>query len=158
MKFRVEPMSLRHYRAVYRLWRASEGVGLSDADSRPNLALYLKRNPGMSLVARTGKRIIGAVLSGHDGRRGYLHHLAVTRRYRRHGVGRALVDACLARLAGCGIQKCNIFVYADHHRGRAFWQHSGWARRNDLRLMQKPTPAAGAARPKRSGTARDDRH
>jgi ribosomal protein S18 acetylase RimI-like enzyme len=135
-------MRLRHYPAVRALWEASPGVGLSEADSRANIAAYLKRNPRMSFVARVGGQIIGAVLCGHDGRRGYLHHLAVASRYRRRGVGGRLVAACLAELAKAGIQKCNIFIYAHNDQGEAFWKHNGWAKREDLRLMQKPIQLA----------------
>jgi N-acetylglutamate synthase len=82
--------------------------------------------------------IIGAVLSGHDGRRGYLHHLAVAPDCRRQGIGRALVDACLDGLAALGIQKCNIFLLADNDLGKAFWKHNGWNERDDLKVLQKP--------------------
>ncbi|SPE56381.1 GCN5-related N-acetyltransferase [Verrucomicrobia bacterium] len=134
----LEPMSPRDFPQVLRLWRSTEGIGLTESDSRPNLAAYLKRNPGMSFVARHGRHIVGAVLCGHDGRRGYLHHLAVGEPHRRKGLGKGLVNTCLGRLARCGILKCNIFLYADNAEGEAFWTHSGWTKRTDLRLLQKP--------------------
>lgn len=134
---RIHPMVLGDFEAVRSLWEVSEGVGLSESDSKPNIALYLIRNPGMSFVARDRKAIIGAVLCGHDGRRGYLHHLAVAREHRRMGVGRKLVEACLASLAAVGIPKCNIFLYADNSEGEFFWKHNGWVGRHDLRVMQR---------------------
>jgi putative acetyltransferase len=133
----IEPMLIGDFAAVSRLWRVTEGVGLSESDSGPNIAAYLARNPGMSFVARSGGEIIGAVLCGHDGRRGYLHHLAVARAHRRKRVGKKLVEACLARLAAVGIPKCNIFLYADNAAGESFWKHNGWAKRSDLQVMQK---------------------
>jgi len=127
---------LADYDAVFRLWRRSEGVGLNESDSRAGIAAYLRRNPGLSFVAVKTGRIVGAVLCGHDGRRGYLQHLAVAKRYRRRGVGLRLVEACLTKLRAQGFHKCNIFVYDDNVTGQEFWQHNGWKLRADLRLMQ----------------------
>lgn len=124
------------YDEVLKLWQRAEGVGLNESDTRPAIALFLRRNPGLSFVAVRQGKIIGAVLCGHDGRRGYLHHLAVAKRYRQQGVGRCLVEACLAKLRVADIHKCNIFVYAGHAPGMSFWKHNGWKLRTDLRVMQ----------------------
>jgi ribosomal protein S18 acetylase RimI-like enzyme len=124
------------YDEVLRLWKRTEGVGLNESDTRPAIASFLRRNPGLSFVAVRQGRIVGAVLCGHDGRRGYLHHLAVARRHRRQGIGIQLINACLVRLRAAGIHKCNIFVYTGHAAGMGFWQHNGWKLRADLRLMQ----------------------
>ena len=83
-------------------------------------------------------QIIGAVLCGHDGRRGYLHHLAVARRLRGRGIGRQLVDACLAKLREAGISRCNIFIFANNAAGLKFWARAGWKLRMELRVMQFP--------------------
>jgi len=133
----IEPMAAADFEEVLRLWRNTEGVGLTDSDSPANLAAYLERNPGLSFVAREEGRIIGAVLCGHDGRRGYLHHLAVERECRRRGIGSRLVDACLERLATLGMLKCNIFLYAHNGEGRLFWESRGWVTREDLQILQK---------------------
>ena len=120
------------------LWRSCEGIGLSESDTREAIAAYLARNPGLSLVTTdTDGVIVGAVLGGHDGRRGYLHHLAVVPAHRGRGLGRTLVDETLARLCRLGIQKCNIFLYADNAAGRAFWRRAGWSAREDLVIVQK---------------------
>jgi ribosomal protein S18 acetylase RimI-like enzyme len=137
----LRPMSIADYDPVLQLWRESEGVGLNESDAREPIAAFLERNPGLSRVALDGAQIVGAVLCGHDGRRGYLHHLAVARTHRRHGLGRELVAACLADLAQLGISKCNIFLYADNAAGEAFWKRNGWSRRADLQIMQSATIA-----------------
>ena len=134
-------MIVRHFRiedfdAVIALWRRTEGVGLNESDTRLAITAFLRRNPRLSFVAEQGGRIIGAVLCGHDGRRGYLHHLAVSKRHRRRGIGRLLVNACLAKLRKAGIQKCNIFIFANNAAGMKFWTHTGWSLRTELRLMQ----------------------
>jgi ribosomal protein S18 acetylase RimI-like enzyme len=91
----------------------------------------------MSFVARAATNVVGAVLCGHDGRRGYLHHLAVAPEHRHQGLGKRLVEACLERLAAIGIIKCNIFLFANNETGEAFWTHKGWIKREDLEVLQK---------------------
>ena len=138
MAYRIRRMTLRNYDAVFALWRETPGVGLdADSDSRAAIGRHLKRNPGLSFVACVGGRIVGAVLSGHDGRRGYLHHLAVAETHRRQGIGQALVSRCLAALARRHIPKCNIFVLRTNASGIAFWLHQAWLRREQVRLLQK---------------------
>ena len=123
------------------LWAETDGVGLNESDTPDRLKHYLERNPGLSLVVRDGNRIVGAVLCGHDGRRGYLHHLAVIPEYRRHGLGRKMVDGCLASLSKLGILKCNIFTHADNDLGQRFWSRCGWSKRSDLQVLQRACAA-----------------
>jgi N-acetylglutamate synthase len=132
----VRIFRINDYGAVFALWRRSEGVGLNESDTPIAIAAFLHRNPRLSFVAEQKGRIIGAVLCGHDGRRGYLHHLAVSKRHRQHGIGRQLVSVCLAKLGKVGIHKCNIFIYANNAAGMKFWEHAGWSLRTELRLMQ----------------------
>jgi len=146
MPYAIEPMSIDDFDEVSRLWQQIEGLGLGQSDSKPNIASYLARNPGLSFVARDANRIIGAVLCGHDGRRGCLHHLAVAREHRKQGLGKALVAACLDRLAGLGILKCNLFLFADNAQGEVFWRHTGWVKRTDLQVMQKTVRKGRGAR------------
>jgi putative acetyltransferase len=144
----VRPFRMKDYDAVFALWRRCEGVGLGESDTRAAIVAYLRRNPGMSYVAQMKGRLVGTVLCGHDGRRGYLHHLAVSKRYRRAGLGRRLVDLCLERLRRIDIHKCNIFVFADNVDGMAFWTRTGWTPRPDLSLLQ--VDLSGACSRKRS--------
>ena len=141
MAIEVSPMTPTDYDVALALWQGLEGIGLSEADSREAIEAFLTRHPGLSLVARDGKQLVGAVLCGHDGRRGYLYHLAVARAHREHGIGRRLVELCLARLAAAGIQKCHIFVHADNQAGAQFWRHLGYSERTDLKIMSCPTPS-----------------
>jgi putative acetyltransferase len=127
------------YAEVLALWQSCEGIGLNESDGEQDVATFLARNPALSAVARDpAGRVVGAVLCGHDGRRGYLHHLAVSRAERRGGVAAALLERCFARLAAAGIQKCNIFLFQDNAEGESFWRHAGWNPRRDLLVMQKP--------------------
>ena len=133
----IRAMTIADYDDALALWQAIEGLGLSAADSREAITRYLARNPGLSFVAHadTGE-LVGAVLCGHDGRRGYLHHLAVRPDCRGHGLGRDLAGHCLAALRAEGIDKCHLFVKRSNTAGQAFWQQTGWTERS-LVLMSK---------------------
>jgi ribosomal protein S18 acetylase RimI-like enzyme len=136
-ELRIRAMTAADYDAVIALWRATDGIGLSAADERAAIAAYLERNPGLSRVACRGDALVGAVMCGHDGRRGYLHHLAVVPSERGRGLGRRLAELCLDDLRALGIGRVNIYVYADNVEGQAFWRATGWAGRHDLLLMQR---------------------
>jgi N-acetylglutamate synthase len=137
MGIEVRAMSPEDYREVLALWQETPGVGLNESDAEQAVAAFLERNPGMSAVAVTAGAIVGAILCGHDGRRGYLHHLAVGAGHRRRGVARELLARSLRQLALAGIPKCNVFLFSDNEDGAAFWIHNGWAPRSDLRVLQR---------------------
>ena len=135
MSFVIRPMSIEDYEQAYTLWEKTEGIGLNDADKKENIQMYLDRNPKLSFVALSQDQIIGTVLSGHDGRRGFIHHLAVDIHHQRQGIGAKLVNKSLKALKQRGIQKCHIFVYRDNVSGKAFWKHIGWKLRKDLDIL-----------------------
>ena len=137
MNIKIASLTIAAYDDVLALWRQCEGIGLSEADSREDIRAYLQRNPGMSFLATADGAVVGAVLCGHDGRRGYLHHLAVDPRFRRHGIGRQLVDRCLGALQQAGIQKCNLFIFNRNRDGIAFWKDVGWTPRTDISVISK---------------------
>ena len=138
MQMEYAEITLADYDAVLELWQQTEHIGLSEADSRENVGAYLVRNPGLSLLVRHQGAVIAAVLCGHDGRRGYLHHLAVNPAFRQQGIGADLVARCLQRLGAVGIDKCNIFLFADNAAGQQFWTRRGWSQRSDLKVFSKP--------------------
>lgn len=129
--------------AILTLWKITEGVGLRSADSIDEIERFLMRNPGLSFVAVDGSMMVGAVLCGHDGRRGYLHHLAVAESHRRGGIGRQLVDRCLIGLRSNGIMKCHLFIFVDNDIGMGFWQGIGWTHREELAMMPAWTSPDG---------------
>ena len=142
---RIEAFSMGDYEEAAALWAAMPEIGLDDADARENMDRFLARNPGMSFVARHEGKVVGAVLCGHDGRRGYLHHLAVLPQHRNRGLGRDLVDRCLRALAAAGIQRCNIFIYAENEDGKRFWRKTGWSTYEGLELMFRSTESRTAS-------------
>jgi len=147
-------MTIDDYDAVYALWAGLPGIGLhTHEDSREGMAYYLRRNPASCFVAEENGaphgpygllgrnnhpcpstegncRIIGAVLCGNDGRRGYINHLAVSEEHRGQGIGRALVNACLAAMKQEGIRMCSFVTYCDNDEGNAFWDALGSMRRD----------------------------
>jgi len=135
----IREMVAADYPALRELWESSEGIGLSDADSPGGFEQFLERNPGLSLAAVDGGRLVGAALCGHDGRRGYIHHLAVSLSHRRRGIARAFVTRCLSTLDAEGIQKCHVFVLEENTAGSAFWEASGWAERVELVVFSSGT-------------------
>ncbi len=133
----IRTMTMDDYEEVLLLWKGAQGIGLSAADSPENIAVYLKRNLGLSFVATADGGIIGAVLCGHDGRRGYIHHLAVSEPYRGQGIGRGLVERCLTGLQTEGIDKCHLFVFTDNELGQGFWRRLGFQPRTGLTICSK---------------------
>jgi putative acetyltransferase len=91
----------------------------------------------MSFVAKENGVIVGAALCGHDGRRGYLHHLAVAPSHRKKGIGRKLAKRCIESLGAVGIEKCHLFVYYENKEGKAFWEKMGWTLRTDIQVVSK---------------------
>lgn len=135
--FRITPFDLSDYDAAVALWRASEGIVLGRSDERDAIARFLAHNPGLSFVARRDGALAGAALCGSDGRRGFLHHVAVAAAHRGHGVAKALVERCLEGLRHRGIGKCHVFVLGASEEAQRFWEHAGWARRGDLVMMSR---------------------
>ncbi|NRF13278.1 GNAT family N-acetyltransferase [Vibrio coralliilyticus] len=130
----IRPMTIEDYDAVIRLWLQTEGMSVRDADSRENIALYLDRNPNLSFVAISEGNIIGAVLVGTDGRRGYLQHLAVLPQFRGQRIGYQLISQSINALAKIGIPKTHLFVYDDNLNAQKFYEKLGWFPRDNIRM------------------------
>jgi N-acetylglutamate synthase len=123
---KTREFSISDYDAALELWQRVEGLEIAEGDDREGVAHFLARNPGLSRVATDDAAIIGVVLCGHDGRRGYIYHLAVDPSYQTRGVGRRLMNECLDGLRRAGLKRALILVANDNPRGRKFWRRSGW--------------------------------
>ena len=123
---KTREFSIRDYDAALELWQRVEGLEIAEGDDREGIAYFLARNPGLSRVATDGTAIVGVALCGHDGRRGYIYHLAVDPTYHGRGIGKQLMDECLKSLKHAGLQRANILVAKDNPRGRDFWRRTGW--------------------------------
>lgn len=131
---KIREMTIEDYDSLMALWRSTPGVSFRDADSREGTARYLARNPGMSFVAVVEGAIVGCVMSGHDGRRGYLQHLVVSEACRDQGLGEQLFIACLDALQAVGIAKAHIFVFRTNNLANRFWARKGWQLREDINM------------------------
>jgi ribosomal protein S18 acetylase RimI-like enzyme len=108
------------------VWRMVDGVEVAEGDSEQEVREYLLRNPGLSRVAVNGDAIVGAVLCGHDGRRGLIYHLAVAPEYQGKGIGQRLLQECISGLRSAGITRAIILVSEENATGRSFWLRNGW--------------------------------
>jgi ribosomal protein S18 acetylase RimI-like enzyme len=106
-------------------------------DSRAGIGRFLARNPNTCLMAGMDGEIAGVILAGHDGRRGYIYHMAVAEEHRRNGVGTALVERCLEALRAEDIHKVALVAFKYNEAGNAFWQKMGFAVREDLNYRNR---------------------
>lgn len=133
METEVRSMIIEDYPAVKALWQSIRGFGIrSIDDSAEGVARFLARNPGISVVAERGGEIVGAILCGHDGRRGCLYHVCVKESCRRQGIGKAMVVFCMEALKKEHINKVSLIAFTKNDVGNAFWKEIGWTKREDL--------------------------
>ena len=129
----VRAMTAEDYDKVKDLWYKIKGFAIrSIDDSKESIARFLERNPGSSVVAETDGKIVGAILCGHDGRRGCLYHVCVDPQYRLRGIGKSMVVHCMQSLQTEGINKVSLIAFTRNDIGNAFWKEIGWTKREDL--------------------------
>lgn len=129
----IRTMTIGDYEGVYALWLSCKGMGLNDVDdSREGIARYLARNPNTCKVAEENDGIVGVIMAGHDGRRGFIYHTSVSPACRRQGIGSLLVDAALEALRLEGVTKVALVAFSRNETGNAFWEKKGFVLRDDL--------------------------
>jgi ribosomal protein S18 acetylase RimI-like enzyme len=129
----VRLMTIEDYEQVHALWMTIKGFSIrSIDDSREGVERFLLRNPTTSVVAIEDGKVVGAILCGHDGRRGCLYHVCVAPDYRRRGIGKSMVVFCMDALKKEKINKVSLIAFTKNDIGNAFWHHVGWAEREDL--------------------------
>ena len=134
----IRLMTPADHAAVYALWLRTSGMGLKDLDDGPEgFCRFLKRNPNTCFVAEEDGAIVGALMAGHDGRRGHISHTAVDGDFQRRGIGRQLVEHAMTALAREGITKVNLVVFSRNQKGDAFWDALGFSLRTDLNYRDK---------------------
>ena len=134
----IRVMKIEDYEKVYDLWIHTTGMGLNTTDdSREGIAKYLQRNPNTCFVAEENAEIVGVIMSGHDGRRGFIHHTTVKEEYRGIGIGKKLADSALTALETEGIHKVVLVAFEKNKLGNAFWEKMGFTAREDLVYRNK---------------------
>lgn len=134
----IRKMIIEDYEPVYALWKTCKGMGLNDVDdSKEGIEKYLNRNPNTCYVAEEDGKIVGVILAGHDGRRGFLHHTAVSELHRHKGIAGKLVEVALASLRAEGIRKVALVAFSENQVGNAFWEKEGFTVRDDLVYRNK---------------------
>lgn len=133
MEVTIRSMTIEDYPAVKALWQSIRGFGIrSIDDSGEGIERFLTRNPGISVVALQDGKIVGAILCGHDGRRGCLYHVCVREECRRQGIGKSMAIFCMEALKKEQINKVSLIAFTKNDVGNAFWKEIGWTKREDL--------------------------
>ena len=128
----IREMTIEDYEEVFAMWQTTSKRALSKADEKGQIERYLRRNAGMSQVAVVDGKIVGTVLAGHDGRRGFIHHMAVMPEYRRRQIGHSLAKKAIEKIKAEGIDKTHIFCYQNNELGQSFWRDFGFNKRDDV--------------------------
>lgn len=129
----IRTMTADDYDGVYALWMSIRGFAIRSVDdSREGVTRFLRRNPTTSVVALDGDKVVGAILCGHDGRRGCLYHVCVDAAYRMKGIGRRMVVMAMEALRKEEVNKVSLIAFTSNDIGNAFWNRIGWTKREDL--------------------------
>lgn len=125
MNYTIRKMTLSDYDAVYALWLSCKGMG-------QGIQKFLERNPNTCFVAEKDSKLVGVIMAGNDGRRGYIYHTAIHPDHRKQGIARDLVEYAMKALQACGIHKVALVVFERNAEGNSFWEKLGFTVRNDL--------------------------
>lgn len=129
----IKEMSIDDYPNLFLLWSAAPNMGLRSLDdSREGIFRFLKRNPTTNFTAYEDGQLVGALLCGHDGRRGYIYHTVVLPEYRERGIASALAERAVSALRAEGITRVCLNVMETNEQGKAFWLKQGWEKKDFL--------------------------
>ena len=134
----IKRMRIKDYTEIHKLWESVPGMGLNNLDdSKTGIHKYLKRNPTTCFTAKIERQIVGTILCGHDGRRGFIYHAAVSVSAREKGIGRKLVNSAVTELKKLGINKVAFVVFKENEIGNGFWETLGFEKREDIFYRDK---------------------
>lgn len=130
---KIEKFVIENYDDVIRLWRKVD-LTITSSDSKEEIERMLQLNPDLFLIGKIDEKIIGVVMGGFDGRRGYVHHLAIDPKYQKKGFGKMLVEELLKKFREKKVHKIHLFI-EKRNDVITFYQKLGWEMRNDLVMM-----------------------
>ena len=135
---KIRKMGIEDYEGVLKIWNEGSIIGMRNLDdSYEGILKFLNRNPNTNFVAEIENKIVGVILSGHDGRRGYIYHMGVKGKERRNGIGKQLVEKALDALREEGINKVALVAFKSNDLGNQFWESMGFIQREDLIYRNK---------------------
>jgi ribosomal protein S18 acetylase RimI-like enzyme len=132
----IDEFHLSDYDLIVSLWREA-GLVLRPGDDLDSIRLKLQRDPDLFLVAREGSEVVGSVMGGWDGRRGWIYHLAVRPLRQRQGIAKALIRELESRLVGKGAKRVNAQIYESNTASIRFFNACGYETRPDLVMIGK---------------------
>ena len=131
-------MKIKDYPRLYELWINTPGMGLNSIDDTiEGFTRFLRRNPHTCFCYEEDGMILGAIMAGNDGRRGYIYHTVVDPSYQRRGIGKKLLKEALSALESEGISKVALVVFERNKTGNAFWEEMGFTKREDIIYRNK---------------------
>ena len=131
---KIENYTSQFYEDVVNIWKRT-GISVTSSDTKEEVSVMLNRNPDLCLIAKIDERVIGVVMGGFDGRRGYVHHLAIDPEYQKKGYGKLLMDELIERFKKKRIHKVHLFIEKHNEDVIAFYNKLGWEIRKDLVMM-----------------------
>lgn len=132
MNITFQAIHAGHYSQLMQLWTRAGQLAIRETDTPEALEKFLARNPNCSFAASSNNQLIGAVLAGHDGWRGYLYHMAVSPEYRGRRIGRQLVERAVEAIRKKGIPKIHCMVLRENISAQKFWISCGFEMRLEL--------------------------
>ena len=130
----ISNFSIDMYQDVYRLWKMT-GLTITASDTKKQVARVLEYNPELFIVGKVEGDIIAVVMGAFDGRRGYVHHLAIDPEFQKKGYGKEIMEELHKRFLKKGVVKVHLFVEIDIEGVIEFYQKLGWYVRDDLKMM-----------------------
>lgn len=137
MDISYRKFELNDFDKALQLWSKDQGLELGPGDSRSEFEYFVARNPDSSFVAISSGNLVGSILCGQDGRRGYIYHLYVAPDFRRRGIAQQLVNKSIKSLLAVGIHRCLNRVFKNNSKGNLFWVEEGWSKLENLNFYFK---------------------
>lgn len=131
---KIENFTMESYELVVDLWIKS-GISVGSTDTREELERMLQRNPNLFLIGKINNSVIGVVMGGFDGRRGYVHHLTIDPDYQRRGYGKIIMADLIEKFRKIGVHKIHLFIEKYNKDVVEFYRNLGWEIRDDLIMM-----------------------
>ncbi len=134
IKMKIEKFNLKYYHTIVELWKKA-GIGVGSSDTKEEIAGVLNRNPDLFLIGKEDGKIVAVVIGAFDGRRGYVHHLAVDIDYQKRGYGKIIMDELIERFRKKKVHKIHLFLEKTNPEVVDFYSNLGWNVRDDLIMM-----------------------